>query len=194
MNLARLVRSQPAAVTARSAEIEGQVIQVRAPGRGAVEEVHVKENQLVRQGDVLVEVRPARPRRALPAPLEASFIGLLKDPAIRAPVAGRVVQVDVGTHDAVEGSQPLAAILDSDDVWIVAEFNAEDVESVRPGQRASVFAAGVSFTARIEWVDQADGAALLEFAEEELNPAEVLLPGTPVQVTVDVHQPRLHLR
>src|SRR5262249_36524925 len=132
--------------------------------------------------------------RAVPAALQASWMDLVKDPAVRAPVAGRVVQVDVGMREPVEASQPLVAILDSDDVWIVAEFDRGDLESIRPGHRASVSAAGLNFTARIEWVDQADGAALLEFENEELNPAEVLLPGTPAQVTVDREQPRLYLR
>src|SRR5689334_17951323 len=194
MNLARQIRFQPAPVTARSAEIQGQIVSVRAPRGGIVREIRIAEGDLVSAGDVLVELSRVRTRRGVPAALEAPWTEPLAAPGLRASVSGRVVQVDAGAGDAVERSQPVVAILESDDVWITADFHAEDLEIIQPGCRASVRAGGVSFSARVEWIDPEDGAALLEFEEDELNPADVLLPGAPAEVTIDPDQRRLHLR
>ena len=193
MNAARSIRSLPAQVISRNAEIQGQIVSVAAGCRGTVQRVVVAENQTVREGDVLIEMRVARQDTALPRSLEASWTASLKAPEVRSPVEGRVVQVDVGTHQVVGRSQPVAAILQGDDVWIVAEFHPDDLQGLQPGQRAAVMASGLEFTARIEWID-ADGSALLEFEDDELNPADVLLPGAPAEVMVDPDQPRLHLR
>ena len=193
MNAARSIRSLPALVTSRSAEIQGQIVSVPAGCRGTVGRVLVAENQPVREGDVLMEVRAARHDATLPRSLQASWTAALKGPEVRSPVGGRVVLLEVETSDLVGRSQPVAAILQGDDLWIVAEFHRDDADGLRPGQRAFVQASGLEFTARIEWID-ADGSALLEFEREELNPADVLLPGAPVQVSVDRDQPRFHLR
>ena len=194
MNAVRPIRSLPASrVTARRAEIQGQVVSVGAPGRGTVRLVAAAENQIVRKGDLLLEMRSARPDRKLPAALQASWTAVLRSPEVRAPVDGRVVQVDVVTDEFVDRSQPVFAILQSDDVWIVADFHPDFLEGIRPGQRASVQAGGLELTARVEFVD-ADGSALLEFEQDELNPAEILLPGAPAEVTIDLDQPRLRIR
>jgi len=180
-------------VTARRAEIQGQVVSVGAPGRGTVRLVAAAENQIVRKGDLLLEMRSAGPDRKMPAALQASWTAVLRSPEVRAPVDGRVVQVDVVTDEFVDRSQPVFAILQSDDVWIVADFHPDFLEGIRPGQRASVQAGGLELTARVEFVD-ADGSALLEFEQDELNPAEILLPGAPAEVTIDLDQPRLRIR
>jgi multidrug resistance efflux pump len=193
MNAVRRSRPLPARVTARSAEIQGQVICVAAPGRGIVRMVAAAEKQVVRKGDLLLEMRSAVPDRNLPAALQASWTAVLRSREVRAPVDGRVVQVEVGTDQFVERSQPVFAILQSDDVWIVADFHPDFLEGIQPGQRATVKAGGLELTARIEFV-AADGSALLEFEQDELNPAEILLPGFPAEVTIDLDQSRLRIR
>jgi multidrug resistance efflux pump len=192
-NAVRRIRSQPALVTSQSAEIQGQVVSLTAPARGSVRRLLVAENQIVQRGEVLFEMRSVKPDRRLPAALEASWMAVLKSPEVRAPVEGRVLQVEVGLDEMLVPSQPVMAILQSDDVWIVAEFHPDHLEGIRPGQRASVRAGGLEFRARIEFID-ADGTALLEFERDGLNPAEILLPGAPVEVTVELHQPWLRLR
>src|SRR5262249_54665484 len=146
MNAALSIRSLPAPVIARSAEIQGQIVSVAAGWRGTVQRVLVAENQAVRAGDVLVEMCAARQDARLPRSLEAAWTAFLKEPEVRSPVEGRVVQVDVQTQEAVGQSQPVAAILQGDDVWIVAEFHRDDLERLRPGQRASIVASGLEFT------------------------------------------------
>ena len=194
MSLARQIRTQPARVTARSAEIQGQIVSVSVPRASVVQEVRVAENDLVRAGDVMAEVSRPRTQRSAPWALEASWTQRLWEPRVRAPVSGRVVQVDADAGDAVGPSVRMVAILESDDVWITADFHAEDLELILPGHLASVHAGGLTFTARVEWIDPREGTALLEFEEDELNAAEFLLPGAPAEVTIESGQRHLHLR
>src|SRR5256885_949342 len=86
-------------------------------------------------------------------------------------------------------SPRLISILQSDDVWIVANFHREDLEQLHAGQRASIRAAQWVFPARVEFVSGTDGWALLEFVRPAVNPAAVLRPGAPAEVVVEVGSP-----
>ena len=169
MNAAPLNLPSPRQVTTRDAEIEGQVIPVSAGRHGAVRRVLVADNELVKQGESLIE--------------------MLGRPAVRAPVEGRVVEIDVRPYEVIGGSHRLISILQSDDVWIVANFHREDLEQLHAGQRASIRAAQWVFPARVEFVSGTDGSALLEFVRPAVNPAAVLRPGAPAEVLVEVGSP-----
>jgi multidrug resistance efflux pump len=156
-------------VTTRDAEIEGQVIPVSAGRHGAVRRVLVADNELVKRGESLIE--------------------MLGRPAVRAPVEGRVVEIDARPYEVIGGSHRLISILQSDDVWIVANFHRKDLEQLHAGQRASIRAAQWVFPARVEFVSATDGSALLEFVRPAVNPAAVLRPGAPAEVVVEVGSP-----
>src|SRR5882672_4057215 len=163
---ASFVLPLPKQVTARDAEIEGQVVPVSAGRHGSVRRVLVAENKLVKEGESLVE--------------------MLGRPAVRAPVGGRVVEIDAHPYEVIGGSHRLVSILQSDDVWIVANFHREDLEQLHAGQQASIRAAQWVFPARVEFVSATDGSALLEFVRPAVNPAAVLRPGAPAEVVVEV--------
>jgi multidrug resistance efflux pump len=111
---------------------------------------------------------------------------MLGRPAVRAPVEGRVVEIDARPYEVIGGSHRLISILQSDDVWIVANFHRKDLEQLHAGQRASIHAAQWVFPARVEFVSPTDGSALLEFVRPAMNPAAVLRPGAPAEVVVEV--------
>jgi multidrug resistance efflux pump len=166
MNAAPLNLPSPRQVTTRDAEIEGQIIPVSAGRHGAVRRVLVADNELVKRGESLIE--------------------MLGRPAVRAPVEGRVVEIDARPYEVIGGSHRLISILQSDDVWIVANFHRKDLEQLHAGQRASIHAAQWVFPARVEFVSPTDGSALLEFVRPAMNPAAVLRPGAPAEVVVEV--------
>jgi len=64
-------------------------------------------------------------------------------------------------------------LLQSDELWIVASFERGALERIRPGQRASVHAAGTIFAARVDSIAPADGQILLEFVESAVQPGAV---------------------
>src|SRR5882724_916815 len=142
MNAAPLNLPSPRQVTTRDAEIEGQVIPVSAGRHGAVRRVLVADNELVKQGESLIE--------------------MLGRPAVRAPVEGRVVEIDARPYEVIGGSHRLISILQSDDVWIVANFHREDLDQLHAGQRACIRGAEWIFPARIEFVTAAAGTAVRE--------------------------------
>jgi multidrug resistance efflux pump len=166
MNAAPLNLPSPRQVTTRDAEIEGQIVPVSAGRHGAVRRVLVADNELVKRGESLIE--------------------MLGRPAVRAPVEGRVVEIDARPYEVIGGSHRLISILQSDDVWIVANFHRKDLEQLHAGQRASIHAAQWVFPARVEFVSPTDGSALLEFVRPAMNPAAVLRPGAPAEVVVEV--------
>src|ERR1700682_2570820 len=101
MNTTPLNFPSPTQVTTRDAEIEGQVIPVSAGRHGAVRRVLVADNELVKQGESLIE--------------------MLGRPAVRAPVEGRVVEIDARPYEVIGGSHRLVWMLQFDGWWVVAD-------------------------------------------------------------------------
>jgi multidrug resistance efflux pump len=186
-------------ITARSAGIEGQIVTVSPLIRGCVDRVLVRENQLVDKGALLVELDHREIDRKLAASsadrgsrarnryLLAQLWRVNAD--VLAPVGGRVIDVAARPHELVGISQPVVTLLQSDDLWIVASFERGALERIRPGQRASVHAAGAVFNAHVDSIAPADGQILLEFVESAVHPGAVLRPGTPAAVIVDTRGP-----
>jgi multidrug resistance efflux pump len=135
------------------ARIDGQIIDVMTNIRGLVERVLITESQLVEKGDLLLE---------------------LDQRMIRAPVAGRVLTRNVHPREYAAPAEPLVSILDSDDLWVLARFGAEDFDRLRVGQLARVGVAGDFFAARLTGLIGPEEPALLEFVA---RPAVALRPG-----------------
>jgi len=235
MNSSPYLHPLPGQISARSAEIEGQVVTVSALIRGCVERVLVVENQLVEKGDLLIELDHRELDRqiaAFSAEFDAALVawvrehmatcagGLLEDGGVSsesmrpspeerrahnryllaclrrldadvlAPVDGRVIGAPLRPGELVGIAQPLVTILESDELWIVATFDKDALERIRPGQGASVHAADAVFAARVDSIADADGQVLLEFVESAVQPAALLRPDAPAGVIVDTQPPR----
>jgi multidrug resistance efflux pump len=106
-----------------------------------------------------------------------------------APVDGRVIDIALRPRDVVGIAQPVVTLLQSDELWVLASFDPGALERIRAGQRASVHAAGTSFSARVDSIAAADGQVLLEFVDSAIEPGAVLRPGVPAAVTVDTRGP-----
>jgi len=57
---------------------------------------------------------------------------------IRAPMSGRVTRKAVELGQVVAPGQPLLAVVDLDDVWVIANFKETQLTGIKPGQRASI--------------------------------------------------------
>ena len=57
---------------------------------------------------------------------------------VRSPMAGRVSRknVDVGKYVGV--GQPLLAIVDTSDIWVAANYKENQIDKIRPGQKADI--------------------------------------------------------
>jgi membrane fusion protein (multidrug efflux system) len=79
---------------------------------------------------------------------------------IRAPVSGIVAQRQVNLGDRVQPAQALLAIVQTDDLWITANYKESQLRSMRPGQRAEVHvdALDQTFRGHVESLPGATGA------------------------------------
>jgi membrane fusion protein (multidrug efflux system) len=57
---------------------------------------------------------------------------------ITAPVAGRVTRRTVEVGQTVQPGQPLLAVVDVVNVWVIANYKETQLTHVRPGQRAAI--------------------------------------------------------
>ena len=56
----------------------------------------------------------------------------------RPPARGVVSKKSINPGQVVQAGQPLMAIVQTDEVWITANFKETQLEHIRPGQRASI--------------------------------------------------------
>jgi membrane fusion protein, multidrug efflux system len=80
---------------------------------------------------------------------------------IRAPVDGRVTKKTVEPGQVLQPGQALLAIVDLDNLWVVANYKETELTEVRVGQRAKVTVdtyPGVVFKARVDSVQAGSGA------------------------------------
>jgi membrane fusion protein (multidrug efflux system) len=117
------------------------------------------QRQQVRQRHAQVEAAQGRLAQAL-ANLQQAELNLAYC-TIRAPMAGRVSRKTVEVGQVVAVGQALLAVVDLDDVWVVANYKETELTHVRPGQRATVTVdtyPGKTFKARVDSIQAGSGA------------------------------------
>jgi membrane fusion protein (multidrug efflux system) len=80
---------------------------------------------------------------------------------IRAPMGGRVSRKSVEVGQVVTAGQALLAVVDLDDVWVLANYKETELTDVRPGQSATVTVdtyPGKKFRARVDSIQAGSGA------------------------------------
>ncbi len=80
---------------------------------------------------------------------------------IRAPFGGRVSRKTVEVGQVVQTGQVLLAVVNLDDVWVIANYKETQLTQVRPGQRATVVVdtyPGIVFKARVDSIQGGSGA------------------------------------
>ena len=80
---------------------------------------------------------------------------------IRAPYGGRITKKSVEVGQVVQVGQPLLAVVDLDDVWVLANYKETELTHVRAGQSATVTVdtyPGRAFKARVDSIQAGSGA------------------------------------
>jgi membrane fusion protein (multidrug efflux system) len=130
---------------------------------------------------------------------------------VRAPVGGRVTKKTVEIGQVVQSGQSLLAVVDLDNVWVVANYKETELTRVRTGQRATVAVdtyPGAAFKARVDSVQAGSGAVFSLLPPENAtgnfvkvvqrvpvklvfepgeNSRHLLVPGMSVIPTIDLH-------
>jgi membrane fusion protein (multidrug efflux system) len=117
------------------------------------------QRQQVRLRRAQVEAAQGRLAQAL-ANLQQAELNLTYC-TIRAPMAGRVSRKTVEVGQVVAAGQALLAVVDLDDVWVVANYKETELTHVRAGQSATVTVdtyPGKTFRAHVDSVQAGSGA------------------------------------
>ena len=80
---------------------------------------------------------------------------------ITAPVAGRVTRRTVEVGQTVQPGQPLLAVVDIVNVWVIANYKETQLTHVRPGQRAAISVdthPGLVLRARVDSIQSGTGS------------------------------------
>jgi membrane fusion protein (multidrug efflux system) len=116
---------------------------------------------------------------------------------IRAPAAGRVSKKTVEVGQVVQAGQQLLAVVDLDDVWVVANFKETELTRVRAGQRATVTVdtyPGVVFHAVVDSIQGGSGAVFSLLPPENATGNFVkVVQRIPVKLVIDREEGRKHL-
>jgi membrane fusion protein (multidrug efflux system) len=144
------VRSQTAALAqARRRVEEAQAFLDHARSRRR--EVRIRRAE--------AETASGRMAEALASLREAEL--RLEYTTIRAPVSGRITKKNVEVGQVVQPGQPLLAVVNLEELWVVANFKETDLALVHPGQPATIRVdryPGIVFRARVDSVQAGTGS------------------------------------
>ena len=172
-------------------EVDGRLAPVGAKAGGEVEQIYVEEGEAVAAGTPLARVAPA------PTGLPSSPAGLLDLQVTESPFAGVVARRYVDPGDAVVPGQPLFAIVDPEQLWIIAYVDDVDLPKVHRGMPVQVSLPAYlspSYTAQVTLIGQiaeprsqlGSGARTVRVRIELSEPMPGLLPGVEVNVDAKV--------
>jgi membrane fusion protein (multidrug efflux system) len=116
---------------------------------------------------------------------------------IRAPVAGTVSRKSVEVGQVVQAGQPLLALVQLDDVWVIANFKENQLEYIRPGQPVSISVdayGGRKYRGRVQSVAAATGARFSLLPPENATGNYVkVVQRVPVKIVLEAGQDPEHL-
>jgi membrane fusion protein (multidrug efflux system) len=153
-----------AEVAQAEAELAGQEVALAQAARQREESDATLDHARSRRGEVAIrsaetasaEAQLGEARAAL---LEAELN--LEYTTIAAPVAGRVTRRTVEVGQVVQPGQPLLALVDGANVWVIANYKETQLTHVRPGQRASISVdthPGLALRARVDSIQSGTGS------------------------------------
>ncbi|HEY6212705.1 MAG TPA: HlyD family secretion protein, partial [Vicinamibacterales bacterium] len=116
---------------------------------------------------------------------------------VKAPVRGVVSKKGVNVGQVVQAGQPLLAIVQIDDVWVIANFKETQLRDMRPGQRAQIDVdayGGRTYSGKVDSIAGATGARFSLLPPENATGNYVkVVQRVPVKIVLDPGQDSEHL-
>jgi membrane fusion protein (multidrug efflux system) len=147
-----------------AAELASQEVAIAQAGRLREEAEAGLGDARSRRGEVTVrsaEIASAEAQRAeAEAALREAELNL-EYATITAPIAGRVTRRTVEVGQGVQPGQPLLAVVDVGNVWVVANYKETQLTDVRPGQPATISVdthPGLVLRARVDSIQSGTGS------------------------------------
>jgi membrane fusion protein (multidrug efflux system) len=116
---------------------------------------------------------------------------------IKAPARGVVSRKSVNPGQVVQGGQPLMSLVQTDDVWITANFKETQLDEMRPGQHVVISVdayGGRKFQGKVDSIAAATGARFSLLPPENATGNFVkVVQRVPVKIVLDQGQDPGHL-
>ncbi|HVZ24275.1 MAG TPA: HlyD family secretion protein [Vicinamibacterales bacterium] len=116
---------------------------------------------------------------------------------VKAPAAGYISRKTVEVGQIIQPGQPLMALIELNDVWVVANFKETQLQNMRPGQRATVKIDALGdkeFTGHVDSLAGATGARFSLLPPENATGNFVkVVQRVPVKIVLDPNQDPEHL-
>ncbi len=116
---------------------------------------------------------------------------------VKAPARGVVSKKSVNAGQVIQAGQPLMAIVQTDDVWITANFKETQLETIKPGQRVKIGVdayGGETFSGHIDSIAAATGARFSLLPPENATGNFVkVVQRVPVKIVLEAGQDPDHL-
>jgi multidrug resistance efflux pump len=127
-------------VSTENAQVAGQPVQVGAMNAGRVARVTVSLGGTVRRGDPLADLAlPSQVGTAQNGQPKLGFLGTADSHIdVVAPIDGVVLALPAAVGSTVAAGQPIATILDPNQLWVNANVEETNVERVKVGQSVQV--------------------------------------------------------
>ena len=153
-----------AEVAQAEAEVATQEVVLAQSRRQREEAEHTLGDARSRRGEVTVRSAEAASAEAQLAEARAALREAelnLEYTTIAAPVSGRVTRRTVEVGQTVQPGQPLLAVVDVANVWVVANYKETQLTHVRPGQPATISVdthPGLVLRARVDSIQSGTGS------------------------------------
>jgi membrane fusion protein (multidrug efflux system) len=146
------------------AELASQEVAIAQAGRQREEAEAGLGDARSRRGEVTVRSAEMAAAEAQQAEARADLREAelnLEYATITAPIAGRVTRRTVEVGQGVQPGQPLLAVVDVSNVWVIANYKETQLTHVRPGQRAAIEVdthPGLVLRARVDSIQSGTGS------------------------------------
>jgi membrane fusion protein (multidrug efflux system) len=153
-----------AEVAQAEAEVASQEVALAQAERQREEADAALRHARSRRGEVRIRSAEAAATEAQLAEARAALREAelnLEYATITAPMAGRVTKRTVEVGQVVQPGQPLLAIVDVSNVWVIANYKETQLTHVRPGQRAFITVdthPGLDLRARVDSIQSGTGS------------------------------------
>jgi multidrug resistance efflux pump len=117
------------------ASVTGSLVNVAAPAAGQISDLYFDVGTNAQKGDVLATIKVINPAASV-ASAGPSVARVLAH--VTSPVSGTVAVRNVSVGNTVAAGQPMATLVNLDQLWLVANVDEARVAEIRPGQAADV--------------------------------------------------------
>lgn len=169
------------------ASVTGSFVRVAAPASGQIADLFADVGSKVRKGDTLATIKvTSAPSVGSAGPSVPRLLTYMTSP-----ISGTVAARNVNVGDTIAAGQPLASIVDLDQLWVIVNVDESRVDEVHIGEPADIEISDVNRTFRGHVVDVGSATNNVLAPSISLNTSNDTTEKVPVKIVFDYTGERL---